>query len=120
MFNINNLSLEDLLKLYEEVSSKLEEDYDFFNIVHAGKNLSRTVKNEDGSVQLIPFTSIYKNAADFYRQVKKSLDSQIEHLKEFPQLQAYLGTTVDRDTGIMFDQASRLILNKINSNNEKV
>lgn len=116
MPNIDNLNLEELLSLFEDVSTKLIEDYDYFSVMSVSKGWVNITENGDGSGEVIPFTDLYKDPVELYNATKKYLESQTEHIKEFPQLQAYLGTVVDRQTGRSSSIGSNYILNKLYEN----
>lgn len=119
MTDINNLTLEELIELHKIVTTKLVDDYDFFNIMAMSKEWVKSEETRPGSGYITPFTDLYKDTAELYRQTKAAVYGQIECIKENPILAAYVGTTVDRDTGVCSGYTNNYILNKLYDNQAK-
>lgn len=110
---IEKLKLEELIKLNKEVSERLHTEFDFFNIISTARSWHKSEENEDGSVSLIPYTTIYTNEVDLYHACKQATDNQVEYLKKHPQFQTYLNPIIDRETGEGLSFTDNLIQNKL-------
>lgn len=114
MKDINKLSLEELVDIHDKIANRLIEEFNFFEILNCSKSWGESTPLENGQIYITPYTEIYKDIVELYKQTKLSIEEQIEHLKEEPRLQVYIGVHVDRDNGQMLDSSSRLIMNKLN------
>ena len=107
------MDLKDLVNLYEKVSGRLYEEFDYYNIMACADNWNKAVAQKDGSIHLIPYRSAFTDTVKLYNEVKRSMDEQIEHLKEVPQLQAYLGVCVNKETGVYSNVSDSYIADKL-------
>jgi hypothetical protein len=97
--NIENLTLEELVTLNEQISKRLSEKFKFYEILNCARTWHKGTPTEDGGTQFTPYTHIYMDKIELYKEVRKSIIEQEKHLREFPQLQAYLGVITNREAG---------------------
>ena len=113
LIDIDNLSLEDLVNLNEKTYKRLSEEFEYYEILSCANSWNKASKQEDGWTSYTPYTSLYKDPIELYKEVKMAISQQVEHIKEFPQLEAYIGMNMDRETGNYTDHSSRLISKKL-------
>ncbi len=113
MIDIDKLTLEELVNVHEKLTNRLIVEFNFFEILNCSKSWGKSTPTENGGVRITPYTEIYKDKTELYKQTKLTIDKQVEHLKEDPRLQAYIGVYVDRETGQMLSTNNRLIMSKL-------